>query len=125
MIAPGAGLYPSIFIMNRVSMAAIRVGRTVYTGRTHFEALRKILSSMSPDDATKAALEGEDGFVDTEGNFLTREQAFDLASAQKQISHPTLGDPDENVRFYGGPNPKLDSGILEGAPLRVRPSCLR
>lgn len=113
--------------MNKVALAAIRVGDVVYTGRTHFEALKKLLSneSLTAEDRSRMALDGEDGFLDTEGNFLTREEAFELASRQHQISHPTLADPEANKEFYGGDKPRLDSGILESAPLRVWRECFR
>ena len=81
---------------------------------THFAAMQKAVE-MSSESSTlaKDLLAAEDGFVDAAGVFLTREEAFERAAANKQLKNVAQSEPEENKRFYGGKKPRLDSGIIE------------
>lgn len=114
----------------KISAAAIKIGNEIYTGPTHFGALRKIyeVPGLDADTVMQMVLSGEDGFVTDTGRFVTREEAFIIAQQAQQIgaaSPMDLADPVKNMDFYGKPEPTLDSGMLEHyAPLRVRRSCV-
>ena len=109
----------------KIAAAAIRIGNEVFTGTTHFAAMRKIIAMPGVDPATISGmiLKGEDGFVTDSGRFEDRAEAFEIARAQKQISHTELADPEKNMAFYNTDKPSLDSGIVESyARMRACPS---
>lgn len=113
--------------MEKIAGAAIRVGNEVFVGSTHFAAMRRIVEMPGVDPATVAdmIMRGEDGFVTDTGRFVSRSEAFQIASEQGQLAHTELADPERNKAFYSTPEPSLDSGMMEGyAPLRIRPSYL-
>jgi len=108
-----------------ISAAAIRCGDQVFTGPTHFAVLKKIIGLDLPGDhKSKMMLNGEDGFVTNTGRLVSREEGFKIAKSKRQIIGE-LGDPEKNKAFYGGDEPRLDSGILEFyAPLKFNPDHL-
>jgi hypothetical protein len=108
-----------------ISAAAIRCGDQVFTGPTHIAIMKKITLLGAPaDQKCKMLLDGEDGFVTDTGRVVSREEGFKIAKSSHQIVGE-LGDPEKNKAFYGGDEPRLDSGIVEFfAPLKVRPEYL-
>lgn len=110
----------------KIAAAAIRVGNEIYTATTHFAVSARIIALPDRDQAVLAdqLMDGEYGFVTTEGRFVTRTEAFKIAAAAGQIQHSELADPAKNMDFYGTPRPSLDSGMIveHYAPLRVRPA---
>jgi len=107
--------------MEKIAAAAIKIGDQVFTGTTHFGAMREIAQSLPADQVATAMLDGEDGFLTTDGRFVDRAEAFEIAQASRQISSVQgLDDPEKNKAFYGTEKPSLDSGIVESyAPMSV------
>lgn len=86
-----------------VKAAAFRLQNgDIITGISHFDALlRGINEGRVPREAIEGGIEDlkmEDGFVDTRGNFLTRQEAFDLAQRSQQITPEAAQEPS----FRGG-----------------------
>lgn len=108
----------------KIAAAAIRVGNDIFTGTTHFAAMRRIIDTpgVDPNAVAQMVLRGEDGFITDTGRFVDRAEAFEIARQQDQIAHSDLADPETNKAFYQTEQPSLDSGMMEGyAPLLVRP----
>jgi hypothetical protein len=111
--------------MEKIAAAALRINGKIYTGKTHFMALRKILDmpNISADEKTTMALNAEDGFVTDIGRFVDRNEAYALASANKQLNNSEFSQPDRNKAFYGTAAPSLDSGLIENySPFFHRPA---
>ena len=108
-----------------ISAAAIRCGDLVFTGPTHFAALKKItLLALPATQRHEMMLNGVDGFVTDAGRVVSREEGFKIAKSSCQIVGE-LGDPERNKEFYGGDEPRLDSGIVGFfVPLKLRPNYL-
>lgn len=68
----------------RVVCAAVRLKQgIVVCGPRHFDAtMRKMIEQLR-----LSVTAAEQGFVDQFGNFLTREEAWDIAKARGQILH--------------------------------------
>lgn len=109
----------------KISAAAIRCGDQTFTAATHFAAMKTIIQLGVPSEQKCAMLlYGVDGFVTDTGRFVSREEGFIIAKRSRQITGE-LGDPEKNKEFYGGAEPRLDSGIVEFfAPLKRRPGHL-
>lgn len=108
--------------LEKIAAAAIRVpGGRIFTGVTHAGAQVSLIEDPSLTGAQKVDMMAniEDGFMTTEGRFVSREEAFQIAQHHKQmIDHPYANDPEANKAFYQGAQPKLDSGLLkEYAPM--------
>ena len=73
--------YPSTYIM----AACIKVGDKLYAGMRHNICVQAIIK----DD--ESAVSCHQGFIDNHGNFLTREEAFVLASKVGQRQRKTGG----------------------------------
>jgi hypothetical protein len=98
----------------RIDGAAIKIGDRIYRGGTHSEALDRASAevNISPDEFLRQ-LEGQDnvgldGFVTTDGRFLTREQAY---AAQDVIDRRARGEMSESdirqaMRIVQGGAPK-------------------
>lgn len=71
----------------RVGPAAIKVGDEVFTGLVHGEAVEKALEKHPKLSYNKL----KEGFVTSEGRFVSREEARDIAFKSKQIE-ATLAD---------------------------------
>jgi hypothetical protein len=111
--------------MEKITAAAIRIGNEIYTGPTHFAAMQAIISvpGMDPHTVADMLLRGEDGFITTEGRFVDRAEAFEIASQAAQMGTHELANPEKNMAFFDTSKPSLDSGLIESyAPLRVRRS---
>ena len=110
----------------KIAAAALRIGNEVYTGTTHFAAMRAVIELPGVESSTIARMlmDAEDGFVTDTGRFVTRSEAFDIAREQGQINHAELSDPEANKEFYQSDEPSLDSGLIgeNYAPFRQRPS---
>lgn len=106
--------------IEKISAAAICCGDQVFTGPTHIAILRKItLLDVPAKQRCQMLLSGEDGFVTDTGRFVSREEGFKIAKHSNQIAGE-LGDPEKNKAFYGGDEPRLDSGIMEFyAPIKI------
>jgi hypothetical protein len=78
--------------MRRVVCAALKMGDDIVLGARHFDKLmhRQIdyLDPFGLDDASSAI----QGFIDQLGVFMTREEAFEVASAAGQIIRRVGGD---------------------------------
>jgi len=82
---------------NRIESAAIRMkDGTLYAGQTHTEAFDKIPMNKRAD------IDDADGFVDTQGNFLKRDEALDRART-----------------WSGGKLPDGDARVLVGQDLEA------
>lgn len=75
---------------------AIKIGDNIYRGQTHSDALDRAARGvkMSPDDFLQQ-IEGKDsvgldGFVTSEGRFLTRREAYAAQDALERVSAPDL-----------------------------------
>ena len=91
-----------------IQTAAIRVGDQVYAGPTHGDIMSKM-----PADAQKAFWDRYDpkneGFVTSKGDYVDREQAFQMAYKSGQIEDTLTGQPSlssEDLEF--GRRPSLD-----------------
>ena len=91
----------------KIAAAAVRIGRTIYIGSTHFEASRKFI-----DLPGMAEAKTEDGYVTDTGRFVDREEAFKIAVANRQV-YDEFADPKRNMAFYGTNQPKLESSVIE------------
>ena len=82
--------------------------------------MRKIITLDVPaEQKTQMMLDAVDGFVTDEGRFVTREEGYAIARASRQIGGD-LADPAKNKAFYGGTEPRLDSGMVESmAPFKA------
>lgn len=86
----------------RVVCAAIRVGEDVICGPRHFDTvMRKTIDSNDKYSKMKWWVGAEEGFVDQYGAFLSREEAFIVATDANQI-----------IRRVGGDDKKLFSENL-------------
>lgn len=107
--------------MERITAAAIKVGDKVYTGATHMNAMCVIidLPNVSSADKAEMLLAGQDGFVTDTGRFVSREEAYVIAQAAKQLKDLPQSEPEFNKEFYNSEEPRLDSGLIEKyAPLK-------
>lgn len=68
--------------MRRVVCAAIRSGERIICGVRHMDAIMVAAITSIPDHGTS---QWEQGFVDQRGEFLTRYEALDVASAAEQL----------------------------------------
>lgn len=73
----------------RVVCAAIKFGPIVIVGVRHFDSL---MHSMLRKLSINPMREHVQGFVDNQGSFLTREEAWLVAEAQGQIIRRVGGD---------------------------------
>lgn len=85
-----------------VAAAAIRQNGVIYTGVHHHQIIHQIVTVTGIKPCT-----GEQGFIDDKGNFLTREQAAQLALKSGQLKQP---------RYPNDPNPQLFSEDLWNLP---------
>jgi len=91
----------------KIAAAAVRIGRTIYIGSTHFEASRKFIDLPGTLEA-----ETEDGYVTDTGRFVDREEAFRIAVANGQVCNE-FADARRNMNFYGTNRPRLESSVIE------------
>jgi len=70
-----------------VKCAAVKIGDEVYTGKNHGAIIRRIISEFGE----QKLYQEQQGFVDLDGKFLTRKEAYESAVAHGQI------DDDENI----------------------------
>ena len=79
---------------HRIVCAALRsrITGTVVPGPRHFDATMCALIQKLPPDNWLIA---EHGFLDTHGQFLTRQEAWAVAEANGQIVHRCGGDAKE------------------------------
>lgn len=76
--------------------AAIRKGRIIIASPRHYdEFTHNVLCALHPSEKMYDA---EQGFIDQWGKFMTREEAFEVASAVGQIIKKT-GNPDSKELF--------------------------
>ncbi len=110
--------------MEKIAAAALKVDDRVYTGVTHFMAMRKIIQdpSIDPADLADVLLACQDGFVTDTGRYVTRDEAFVIANAANQIkpSELNLHDPEKNKDFYQTDKPSLDSGMVMDSYAEMR-----
>lgn len=64
-----------------IQCSAIKIGRKVYLGRTH----REIILDLVTNKRCKLPIDGEQGFVNDQGVFLSREDAALEALSSGQI----------------------------------------
>lgn len=72
----------------KVVAAALSSGGVIFIGRNHGEAMERLIEER-PDLAS--GLEIEEGFVTTEGRFVTREEAHAIAEKEGQLKGLTDG----------------------------------
>jgi hypothetical protein len=88
--------------LRRVVCAAIRKGDVLLTGPRHYDGvMRRQLDVMGRTSLSGG--DGEQGFIDQWGNFMTREEAWWVAVARNQI-----------LRYVGNQTPE---SRREGAEL--------
>lgn len=79
---------PARLAMQRVVCAAVLSTKTgtIVTGARHFdELMRKSLNTIKALDETPHDYAKNQGFIDQFGNFLTREEAYEIAEKRGQI----------------------------------------
>jgi len=105
----------------KIAASALRCGEQIFTGPTHFAAMHKIIGlPVSAEQKAQMMLDAVDGFVTDAGRFVTREEGYAIAKGVGQIGGD-LADPVKNKAFYGGSEPRLDSGMVESmAPFKVQ-----
>lgn len=85
----------------RVVCAAIKGysvarGEILITGARHFDQImHRIIEQLGLSGLPNT---WEQGFIDEQGKFMTREEAFEVATAAGQICHKT-GNPDSKELF--------------------------
>ena len=107
----------------QIAFAAIRTEHRLFVGTTHIEAEASLVREpgLAGEEKARLLLARVDGFLTDTGRFVFREEAFKIAAqAAQMIDHPCANDPAANQAFYGGDQPKLDSGLIKDyAPIRV------
>lgn len=99
----------------KIAAAALKSGKRVFPGPSHPACMNAILTDehLTSDQKVAMLLDTEDGFVTNTGRFITREEAFQIAQAQKQMTDHQYSEPEANKAFYGGAEPRLDSGLIK------------
>lgn len=99
----------------KIAAAALKARDQVYTGPTHAACMNAILTDerLTSDQKVAMLLDTDDGFVTNTGRFVSREEAFQIAQAQKQMTDHQYSEPEANKAFYGGAEPRLDSGLIK------------
>jgi hypothetical protein len=102
-------------VTERIAAAAALVGQDIYIGPTHSAAMSKIaqIPGLDPAALAKQFLSAEYGFITNEGRFVTRAEAFQIATAARQIFKNDLAVPELNQKFFQTVEPILDSSMLE------------
>lgn len=82
--------------MARIVIAAIKRDGVVFTGLRHGHIIRDMVECGFLTDIKKPVLQEEQGFVDTNGIYLSREAArvYAIKSKQVQPNHGTLYSED-------------------------------
>lgn len=88
--------FENIQAVEKVKMAAVRIGGEVFTGQMHFMAMEQAKVALTNFDELKETM--EQGFVTTTGRFIDREEAGKLADAVGQLEHLSEGEHDSAVR---------------------------
>ena len=102
-----SGRAGQVFSFMKIAAAAVRIGKKIYIGSTHFEASRKFIDLPEMLNAKT-----EDGYVTDTGQFVDREEAFKIAVANGQMQGE-FADPKYNTTFFGTNRPRLESSLLE------------
>ncbi len=100
--------------MEMITAAAVRLGNDIVCGPTHSAVLSKIPEQPGVEAETKAKMmaRAEFGFLTTEGRFISREEAFKVASAAQQLIENELVDPANNMKYFNSVEPRLESSML-------------
>lgn len=104
----------------KIAAAAIKIGDEVFTGPVHFACMQKVIAlPIDPKQIVSMLVSAVDGFITDTGRFVDRNEAFELASASRQLKDVAQANPAANMDFYGTPKPSLDSGLIESyAPMQ-------
>lgn len=113
----------------RIVAAASRDGEKIYQGPTHSDAIEKIAAETGQpfDDVAGRVDKGEivEGFMTSDGRFVTRSEAAKIAAAQGQLNPTSKFPKGENIPLMTEAMNPLEGGstlvpIKEVAPLRTR-----
>ena len=94
-----------------IAMAAIKYQGLLILGDTHSHAdlLLLEMKNLTPSEKTRLYLSALDGFLTSDGVFVDRQEAYELARNHSQIIEPFC-DPFLAVTHCGHEPPTLDSG---------------
>ena len=81
--------------VEKVKIAAVRIGEDVFTGQMHFMAMDEAKRTLSNFDDLKDTM--EQGFVTTTGRFISRDEAGKLADEAGQLEHLSEREHDSAV----------------------------
>jgi len=90
-------------LQRRVVCAACKIGDTIIAGVRHFDMvmhgqLGRMPEFRDGDGYKRTVHQAEQGFLDQRGVFMTREEAFEVATAAGQIRHKS-GKPEGKQLF--------------------------
>jgi len=104
----------------RIAQAAVQMpDGTIYTGATH--ALAEDNALQSGRTVQEFPLRPERiGYVDSEGNFRTRQEALEISRAAKQISEKTAAESKEYVGGKGLEAVSLNTDAIVRTPESIR-----
>ena len=97
-------LFNRVKVRSRVVVcAANRYGKTIVCGARHYDnPMRGVVAVLQRDaeEYGDELLEAEQGFVDEHGVFMTRQEAWHVASAAKQVKYRVGGDTADGGTLY-------------------------
>jgi len=74
--------------MLKIASSAVKRDGEVWTGRRHSDAIRQAVFHGAVPPITSA----EQGFVTSEGTFVSRKEAFKIAVASDQVCRPLYSE---------------------------------
>ncbi len=97
--------FETIQAVEKVKLAAVRLGEEVFTGQMHFMAMEKAKATLSNFAELEPTM--EQGFITTLGRFISRDEAGKLADEAGQLDHLSEQEHDSAVG-------RLDSHNISG-----------